>query len=176
MMGVPMLPTAAVRRPHGLQDRREHLGGGGLAVRTGDGEPGRRFPAGLTGGLAGPRGAQFLADLAEQPGDLDVAHDVHAGRGGGREQRAVGLPAGRGDDQLGALGEGLGVAEAYGDPQLAQFGGAGTVALAVTAVDDGHDGAEAGQGAGGTDAAHAETGHGDVPALPGGHLSAAHPA
>lgn len=57
------------------QDRREHLGGGGLAVGTGDREPRGRVLA------------------AQQPGDLDVAHDIDAGLGGGFEQRAVGLPA-----------------------------------------------------------------------------------
>lgn len=67
-------------------------------------------------------------------------------------------------------------AEADLDALLGQLGGPRAVRVAVAVVDDGHDGAEAGQDAGGTDAAHAEAGDGDVLAVPGGHLSAAHPA
>src|SRR5690606_22481108 len=80
-----------------LKDGGEHAHGGGLAVGTGDREPG--------GGVR----------AAQAPGQFDVAPHGHPGPLGGGEQRLVGLPAGRGDDQVGALGQGVAVAEADGD-------------------------------------------------------------
>ncbi len=140
-----------------LQDRGEHPDGGRLAVGAGDREPGGRVGA------------------AQPPGQFDVAPDGDAGLFGGAEERAGGLPAGGGDHQLGALGEGLPVAEADGDAQRPKLGGLGALAFAVAAVDRGDAGAEAGQGAGGGYAAHAEAGDGDVLAVPV-HLMASHPA
>ena len=83
---MPMLPAAAARRPAAAQDRREHLHGRRLAVGAGDGEP--------------RRGA---VRAAQPPGELDLAPDRDAGRRGRGEQRLVGPPAGRGDDELGAV-------------------------------------------------------------------------
>lgn len=109
------------------EDGGEHPGGGGLAVGAGDAEP--------VGGTFGP----------QPPGDLHVADDLDARLGGGREERRVRLPAGRGDDQVGRLGEGVGVAEADGDGAGGvrgvegggELGGARQVLFALTAVDDG---------------------------------------
>ncbi|BCK71853.1 hypothetical protein Srufu_058060 [Streptomyces libani subsp. rufus] len=128
----------------GGQDRGQHPHGGGLAVGAGDPEPGR-----------GARAPQ-------PPGDLHIADDVDARRSGRREQRAVRLPAGRGDDEFGALGERVTVAEADRYAVRRQFPRGGALLVAVAAVHDGDVCAEAGQRAGGTDAAHAQAGDGDV--------------
>ncbi len=141
----------------GGQDRGEHLDRGGLAVGAGDRQPGGRFAGG------GVRPAQ-------PPGQLDVAPDLQAGPLGGLEQRAARRPAGRGDDQPGALGQGVAVAEADGDAERLQFGGAGPQALAGAAVDDRDQGAEAVQDPGGADAGDAEPGDGDRQAGPVGQI------
>ncbi len=146
-------------QPLGLQDGGQHPYGRGLAVGAGDREPRRGVRA------------------AHPPGQLHVAPHGDAGRLGGLEERAGGLPPGGGDDEVGALGKSVAVAEADGDAQLLQRRGLRPLPLAVTAVDDGDDGAEAGQGAGGGNAAHAETGHGHVLSgeVEAGHLAACQP-
>ncbi|GAA3067470.1 hypothetical protein GCM10020000_59780 [Streptomyces olivoverticillatus] len=131
MMGGADVADGGGAQSGGLQDGGEHLDGGGLAVGAGDGEPG-----------GGPLATQL-------PGDLDIADHTHARRGRGREERAGGLPAGRGDDEVGALGEGVGVAEADGDALLgAEHAGALAQGRGVAAVDDGHLRAEAWPGRG----------------------------
>ncbi|GAA3237914.1 hypothetical protein GCM10020256_57830 [Streptomyces thermocoprophilus] len=92
-----------------------------------------------------------------------------------------GFPARRGDDQFGALGQGVAVAEADGDAERPEFGGLFTRACVVAVVDDGDGRAARVQHPGRRDAGYAEPGDGDVLALEvrghrGGHLSAAHPA
>ncbi len=98
--------------------------------------------------------------------------------GGGQEERLVGLPAGCGDDQLGALGEGRAVAEADGDAERLEFGGLGAGAVVIAVVDDGDVGPEAPQHACCGDPGDAETRDGHPLAGPGRvcHLSAAQPA
>ncbi|GAA4947819.1 hypothetical protein GCM10023238_12720 [Streptomyces heliomycini] len=141
-----------------LQDGGEHLDGRGLAVGAGDREPGGRV------------------GLPEPPGEFDVAPHRHPGRARRREQRLVGLPAGGRDDQLGAFGQGVAVAQAHGDAQRLQFGGLFTRPRVVPVVDDGDPRAEPVQHLGRRDAGDSESGDGDVLSLPVGHLSAAHPA
>ena len=85
----PMLPTAAVRRPAAFRIDGEHPDGGGLAVGAGDREPGRRRP--------GPRSRQ-ASSTSPQTGTPASAAAAKSG--------LVRLPAGRGDDELGALGQG----------------------------------------------------------------------
>ena len=153
-----MLPTAAVRRPAAFRIEASIWTVVVLPL----------VPVTASQGAA--------SRAAQPPGELDVAPDRHAGLGGGREERLVGLPAGGGDDEFGALGQGRAVAEAHGDAQRLQFGGLRAGALVVAVVDDGDERAEAVQDLGGRDAGDAETGDGDALALPVGHLSAAHPA
>lgn len=149
-------------QPGRLQDRGEHPGGGGLAVGAGDREPGR--------GCAS-------VQVPQPPGQFDIAPDRHARLGGRREQRLVGPPAGRGDDQLGALGQGVPVAEAHGDALRLKLGGLHARALVGALVDGRDDGAEVLEDPGHRHPRDPETGHRHALALPGGaHLSAAHPA
>ena len=157
-----MLPTAAVRSP--AASRIE------ASIRTVVVLP--LVP------VTASQGAGSAVVAAQPPGQLDVAPDRDARLGGGREERLVGLPAGGGDDELGALGQGRPVAEAHGDSLRLQLGGLGTGALVVPVVDDGDDGAEAVQHPGGGDTADTESRDGDVLALPVlvAHLAAAHPA
>ncbi|CAM5705275.1 hypothetical protein SMICM304S_00862 [Streptomyces microflavus] len=150
-------------QPRRLKDRGQHPYGGGLAVGAGDGEPG--------GGLAAVRPPQ-------PPGEFDVAPDVDARLGGSQEERLVRLPAGGGDDEFRGRRQGGTVAEAHGDAERLQFGRLRAGALVVAVVHDGDERAALVQGTGRGDAADAESGDGDVLALPvrGAHFLAAHPA
>ncbi len=82
MIGVPTLPTARGRSPAFSQDRGQHADGRRLAVGAGEGQP--------------RRGAL----VAQPPGQLDLADDLDPGPRGLGQQRVVGTPARRGDDQL----------------------------------------------------------------------------
>ena len=81
---------AAGPQPGRPQDRGEHLHGGRLAVGAGHGQP-RRRP------LTRP----------QPPRELHLAPHRDAGRGRGGQQRLVGPPPGRGDDEVeGGVGKG----------------------------------------------------------------------
>ena len=76
-------------QPGGGQHGGQHAHRGRLAVGARHGEPGGR------------------ALRPQPPGELDLADHLHAGRRGGDQQRRVGPPAGRGDDERGALRRGV---------------------------------------------------------------------
>ena len=79
--------------PGGFEDRGEHAHGRRLAVGAGHGQPGRRRTVEV--GL-------------QPPGKLDLTDHLDAGRGRRDEQRCIGSPSGRGDDQCRARGRVVG--------------------------------------------------------------------
>ena len=81
----PMLPTAAVRRPAAARIA--------ASIRVVVVLPLVPVTASQGAGVRGPRSRQASSTSPQTS---------HARRGGGREQRAVGLPAGGGDDEFGA--------------------------------------------------------------------------
>ena len=85
--GLPTLPAASARRPVGEQHRREHAHGGRLAVGPGQ----RRATAGRPAAAARP------ARRRPRPGRRAAAAAT--------QQRLVGPPARRGDDEVGAGGQ-----------------------------------------------------------------------
>ena len=100
-----MLPTAAVRRPAAFRIDASIWTVVVLPL----------VPVTASQGAAsGPRSRQASSTSPQI---------VDAGLAGRREQRLVRLPAGCGDDEFGALGQGRAVTEAHGDAERLQFGG-----------------------------------------------------
>ncbi len=115
----------------GLEDRVQHHGRGGLAVRPGDDQP--------------PTGRSVDLGAVDAPGQFDVAPDGDRRAGRAREQRGVGRESGTRDHQ-GELAQRSGVVD---EAVEVDRPGAERRALgqcALVAVGDGDVGAEIGEG------------------------------
>jgi hypothetical protein len=147
----PDVADGDAAQPGGPQDRVEHLDGGGLAVGAGDGQPGG-----------------VVVRVAQPPGQLDLAPDRHPAVARLGEQRAVGAPAGRGDQHVDVVGQRRGGTFAepdLGAEHLEQLGLLGLVADHL--VERGHRGTEVVEVVGGGKAGHAEAGDHGPDSLPG---------
>ena len=136
----------------GPQHRGQHPHRRGLAVRAGDGEPGR-----------GPLRA------AHPPGELDLAPDRHPAAAAATQQRAVGPPARRGDDEVGARRRSSPVcswAEPHVDAEDVEHAGALVLGVAVAFVDDHDAGPAVEQRVGGGEAGDADAGDDDAQPRP----------
>ncbi len=124
------------------QHRLEHLGGGGLAIGTGDGEP-----------------RHGTVGLLQTPRQFDLAPDRDAARGGLGQQRRRRTPTRGGDDQVDVVGQGRGGTSAQTDVGIEhlQHGGLFGIGRAVVVVQDGHLRANVEQPVSGGEAGTAKT-------------------